>query len=185
MTLKQIKLFNLFVLGFALAFIIFVVFPKGRDIYDLQKKIEMTKIKISNGKRALEHQPSLEKQVQIQTSLLNRIPSLFLHKNEQPKVYQIINATAKKTQVEILSLKPQPQDISEELFLGTKITYRQLSLRIEAKGQYKDLACFIHALTHAAKYFSLSEMTMQNSENKSDPIKATLILNEYLLVNHE
>ena len=129
------------------------------------------------------HQPTLEKQVRIQISLLDKIKAFFIQENEQPQVYQIINATAKKTRVEILSLKPQPQNISEDLFLGTKITYRQLPLRIEAKGQYKDLACFIHALTHAAKYFSISEMTMQNSENKSDPIKAILIMNEYLLVS--
>ncbi|MBN1521954.1 MAG: type 4a pilus biogenesis protein PilO [Candidatus Aureabacteria bacterium] len=185
MTLKQVKLFNLFVLTFAVSFVIFIVLPKGREIYDLQKKIEITKIKIVNGKRALMHQPNLKKQVSIQGSLLQRISQLFIHEQEQPVVYQIINETAKKTNVTILSLKPQPQDISEEITLGPKIIYKKLPLRIEVTGYYTDLATFMNNLSRAKKYFTFQDVTYQHPENKKDPIKAVLVMDEYLLVNYE
>ena len=185
MTLKQVKLFNLFVLGFAISFVVFIVFPKGREIYDMQKNIELTKLKILNGKRAIMHQSTLEKQVSIQKSILKKIKVFFIQEQEQPVVYQIINKTAKKTHVTIISLKPQPQDLSEDLYLEPEITYRRLPLRIEVAGSYRDLAYFVTNLTHASKYFSINELTFQNPDNKKDPIKAVIMMNEYILVGYE
>ncbi len=185
MTLKQIKLFNLLVMTFAVSFLIFIVFPKGREIYNLKKKIELTKLKIRNGKKAILHQSVLEKQVSIQTLLLNRVKGLFIQKNEQPKVYQLINKAAKKTSLTILSLKPQPQDKSEDLYLGTDITFQKMPLRIELEGTYQNLAYFFSLLTGTSKYFSIQELKLQKQDRKKHLIKAELIMNEYILIEYE
>ncbi|MCK5708140.1 MAG: type 4a pilus biogenesis protein PilO [Candidatus Aureabacteria bacterium] len=182
---NQVKLFNLFVLSFALSFLIFIVFPKGRDNIEMQKKIELTRIKINNGKRAVMHQSSLKKSVSTRKIILMRFKKLFIKEQEQPVVYQILNKTAKKVDVTILSIKPQPQDMSEEIILGTEITYRILPLRIELSGKYKDLAFFCDALTHASKYFVIKSIECNKSDNGTLPIKSVLLINEYLLINNE
>jgi Tfp pilus assembly protein PilO len=183
MTLKQVKFFNLFVMTFAVCFLIFIVLPRGRDIYELQKTIELTRIKISNGQRAIDHQSTLEKQVAIQHAVLDRILKMFVNENEQPLVYQVINETAKTAGVTMLSLKPQPQDMSEDMDLGAGVSYRRLPLRIEVEGGYRDLARFFSAITAAPKYFSIQELACQGPENRQGPIKATLIIHEYIRVS--
>jgi Tfp pilus assembly protein PilO len=185
MKTKQSKFFDLFVMTFAVTFLIFIVFPKGRELYELKKKIELTNLKILNGKRALMHRETLEKEVEVRKTLLARIRGLFIMEDEQPKVYQILNETAKRTGVFVASLKPQPQDMSEDIPLGSELVYRVLPVRLEIEGEYSSIARFVDAITHAAKYFSVQGIECEARTDQKEKIKAVLMLNEHILKGNE
>lgn len=167
----------------SLLFMIFIVFPIEKNIYELQKKIELTKIKIENGKRALLHKKILKKQVAVQGTLINYIKKMFVGKSEQPMVYKLINSLTAKNSLTTIALKPQPDKISEKFSLGPEISYKIMPLIINVRGGYKNIANFISDLSRSEKYFTLEEINIKKENNKSAKnLKAKIKINEYLLV---
>jgi Tfp pilus assembly protein PilO len=169
----------------AFLFLLLLILPKGKEIYQNKHRLVEIENKITTANSAIQSLPQLYQDLVQVRHLLSQKKKSFILQENVGDILLLADLAVESSGAFLHSIDPDRNRLSEPLSFGSSLTFQLFPVDIYLKGTYRELVLFLNGLCSQEKLFVLDAIKLETSNDKTHPLECRLSLQFFLEVEEK